>query len=239
MMPAILLDKVEKTLGKKSFAYDLALDGGGIVAVTGASGSGKSTLFHLIAGFETPDGGRVVLDGSDMVGRAPGDRPLTYIFQDHNLFAHLDVATNVALGISPRLKLSAADRAAVDESLAKVGLAGFGKRMPQGLSGGERQRVAFARALVRHRPLLLLDEPFASLDEGLRSDMGDLLAELQSATGILVLMISHDSQEITRLAGRVVTIDGGTVTFFGGVEAWVQSRKDGPANSTGPKKGRI
>jgi thiamine transport system ATP-binding protein len=229
-MPSLRLDQVEKSLGQKRFAYDLDLEGGGIVAVTGPSGSGKSTMFHLIAGFEMPDSGRIVMDAADVAALGPGERPLTYIFQDHTLFAHLDVATNVAIGISPRLKLSSEDWAEVSDSLAKVGLAGFEKRMPQALSGGERQRVAFARALVRHRPLLLLDEPFASLDEGLRHDMGDLLLELQRTTGIMVLMISHDSQEIGRLAGRVVGIDAGKIVFSGTSEDWVRLRKDGRHN---------
>lgn len=238
-MSSIRVDHAEKLLGQKRFVYDLDLEGGGIVAVTGPSGSGKSTLFHLIAGFEAPDSGRIVMDGADMAGLGPGERPLTYIFQDHNLFAHLDVATNVAIGISPRLKLSFADRQEVGESLSKVGLSGFEKRMPQALSGGERQRVAFARALVRHRPFLLLDEPFASLDESLRRDMGDLLLELQQATGIMVLMISHDSQEITRLAGRVIGIDAGTTVFSGSSEEWNALRKEARHDSSRPKKGRI
>jgi thiamine transport system ATP-binding protein len=229
-MPSLRLDRVGKTLGQNHFTYDLDLEGGGIVAVTGPSGSGKSTLFHLIAGFETPDSGRIMMEGADVASLGPGERPLTYIFQDHNLFAHLDVATNVAIGISPRLKLSPADWAAVSDSLGKVGLSGFEKRMPQALSGGERQRVAFARALVRHRPLLLLDEPFASLDESLRHDMGDLLLELQRTTGIMVLVISHDSQEIGRLAERVVGIDAGKIVFSGPSEAWVRLRKDGRRN---------
>lgn len=223
-MTSLTLDHVTRTLGGKVFAYDLALEGGGIVAVTGASGSGKSTMFHLIAGFEKPENGRVVMDGVDVANLAPGERPLTYIFQDHNLFAHLDVATNVAIGISPRLKLSDEDRRAVDESLSKVGLSGFGTRMPQALSGGERQRVAFARALVRHRPFLLLDEPFASLDEGLRCDMGDLLAELQRESGIMVLMISHDGKEIGRLADRVIIVEHGRAGFSGTTDEW-QARR--------------
>lgn len=224
-MPAIRLDNVRKRLGSKEFAYDLVLDGGGIVALTGPSGSGKSTLFHLLAGFEVPDTGRILIDGADMAGRALGERPLTYIFQDHNLFAHLDVATNVGIGISPQLKLSSGDHDAVRAALAKVGLAGFERRLPQALSGGERQRVAFARALVRRRPLLLLDEPFASLDEQLRRDMGDLLVELQGETGIIVLVISHDSQEIKRLAGRVVTIDAGRIAFSGTTNEWQSDRE--------------
>lgn len=219
-MPSIRLDQVEKTLGQRRFAYDLDLAGAGIVAVTGPSGSGKSTMFYLIAGFEMPDKGHVLLDGADMAGLSPGERPLTYIFQDHNLFAHLDVATNVGIGISPRLKLSTTDRDSVRQALARVGLGGFESRMPQALSGGERQRVAFARALVRRRPILLLDEPFASLDEALRRDMGDLLVDMQRSTGIMVLMISHDSQEIARLADRVVAIDGGRIAFSGPVESW-------------------
>lgn len=231
-MPAIRLEAVEKMLGAERFAYDLALDDGGIVAVTGPSGSGKSTMFHLIAGFEMPDAGRILLDGKDMSGASPGERPLTYVFQDHNLFAHLDVATNVAIGISPRLKLTDADKDRVHAALAKVGLAGFGGRMPPALSGGERQRVAFARALVRQRPFLLLDEPFASLDEALRREMGELLAELREATGIMVLMISHDSQEIVRLAGRVVTIGGGGITFSGSTEEWLRHREEHRHNDT-------
>jgi thiamine transport system ATP-binding protein len=226
-MPSLRLEKVRKTLGQKRFSYDFDIRGGGIVAVTGPSGSGKSTLFHLIAGFELPDSGRVVMDGADVASLGPGERPLTYIFQDHNLFAHLDVATNVAIGISPRLKLSPVDLAEVSEALAKVGLAGFDKRMPQALSGGERQRVAFARALVRHRPLLLLDEPFASLDEDLRREMGDLLLELQETTGAMVLMIGHDTEEISRLAGRVLAIDTGEIAFHGALEDWLRQRKEG------------
>ncbi|MGV3550469.1 thiamine ABC transporter ATP-binding protein [Rhizobium sp.] len=231
-MPMIRLDSVEKALGARRFAYDLTLDGGGIVAVTGPSGSGKSTLFHLLAGFETPDLGHVLIDGADMAGVSPGERPLTYIFQDHNLFAHLDVATNVAIGISPRLKLSAEDKDRVQAALARVGLTGFGRRMPQALSGGERQRVAFARAMVRRRPLLLLDEPFASLDEQLRREMGDLLAELREASDIMVLMISHDASEIARLADSVVTIDGGRIGFSGSTEEWLKRRQERGHNYT-------
>lgn len=225
MTPGIRLDMATIGYEGRSFVYDLSLSGGGIVAVTGASGAGKSTMFHLIAGFVAPDAGRILLDGVDMAGRSPGERPLTYIFQDHNLFAHLDVATNIALGLSPRLKLSREQSDEIAEALDKVGLAGFEKRMPGALSGGERQRVAFARALVRHRPFLLLDEPFASLDENLRSAMGELVVELQRETGMLVLMISHNSHEIATIADRVIEIRDGRIGFAGSRDQWSAARE--------------
>jgi thiamine transport system ATP-binding protein len=218
MTPSVQLDNAGLDYAEGRFSYTLELDGAGVVAVTGPSGAGKSTMFHLIAGFEVPRFGRVLLDGRDMAGLSPGERPLTYIFQDHNLFAHLDVETNVALGISPALRLGPADWAAVALALEKVGLAGFGK--PRGLSGGERQRVAFARALVRKRPILLLDEPFASLDEPLRRSMGDLMVALQRESGMLVLIITHDRQETIRLADRVVEIREGRVAGVMSAESW-------------------
>jgi thiamine transport system ATP-binding protein len=221
----LTLQAVETRLGQQDFRYDIALAGAGIVAIAGPSGAGKSTLFHLIAGFEAPKRGRILMNGVDVASLAPGKRPLTYIFQDHNLFAHLDVFTNVALGIAPSLRLSAADRAQISGALDKVGLGGFEKRMTQQLSGGERQRVAFARALVRKRPFLLLDEAFASLDEALRLSLGDLLVRLQRDNHMMVLMISHDRGEILRLADLVVEIRNGRNAFAGDAGAWRQFAK--------------
>jgi thiamine transport system ATP-binding protein len=220
--PELHLQAVETRFGQRSFHYDLNLDGPGIVAISGPSGAGKSTLFQLIAGFEVPISGRIIMEGADVTGLAPGKRPITVIFQDHNLFAHLDVFTNIALGISPSLTLSVSDRAGISEALANVGLTGFEKRMTRQLSGGERQRVAFARALVRDKPFLLLDEAFASLDESLRIDMGDLLKTLQRDHRMMVLMISHDRREIARLADRVVEIHDGRNIFSGDVDGWRQ-----------------
>lgn len=225
MSPELRLQAVETRLGQQDFHYDFTLDGPGIVAISGPSGAGKSTLFQLIAGFEMPKGGRILMDGMDVAALPPGRRPLTVIFQDHNLFAHLDVFTNVALGISPSLRLTDIDRKRISAALADVGLAGFEKRMTQPLSGGERQRVAFARALVRRRPFLLLDEAFASLDEALRLAMGDLLVRLQKQGEMMVLMISHDRDEITRLADRVVEIRNGRNIFAGSVAAWNEIAK--------------
>jgi thiamine transport system ATP-binding protein len=223
--PELTLQAVETRLGQQDFHYDIALDGPGIVAISGPSGAGKSTLFHLLAGFEVPRSGRIVMNGADVASLPPGKRPLTYIFQDHNLFAHLDVFTNVALGISPSLRLTAADRTRISEALDNVGLSGFEKRTTLELSGGERQRVAFARALVRKRPFLLLDEAFASLDEALRLSLGELLMRLQQDNRMMVLMISHDRNEILRLADRIVEIRNGRNVFAGDTVAWKQFAK--------------
>lgn len=215
MSQAIELSGVELMLGSHRFAFELAIPAGAFVAVTGRSGSGKSTLFNILAGFETPDAGRVLLGGGDMAAIQPGRRPVSLVFQDNNLFAHLDVFTNVALGVSPSLRLDASARAAVSGALSRVGLTGFETRMPATLSGGEKQRAAFARALVRKRPVMLLDEPFAALDPALRHQMGKLLSALHRDEGFTVLMITHDPDEARRLADRFILIEAGQVARQG------------------------
>jgi thiamine transport system ATP-binding protein len=209
MHDGIVLDQVELTLGTTGFRFDCRLQGGAITAIAGPSGAGKSTLLNLIAGFEQPQAGRILLAGMDHTRSHPSERPVSLVFQDHNLFAHLDIFTNVALGVSPSMRLMDADRQSVDDALNRVGLAGFGPRMPGSLSGGERQRAAFARALVRKRPILLLDEPFASLDPELRVQMADLLVALHRETGNTVVIVTHDRDEIRRVADRVLLVEHG------------------------------
>ncbi|MGH6806246.1 MAG: ATP-binding cassette domain-containing protein [Ensifer adhaerens] len=204
--------------------FDCTIEPGGIVAVTGASGSGKSTLFHVIAGFEEPDRGEVRILGKTMAGRAPAERPVSVVFQDNNLFAHLDVATNVGFGVSPSLRLSAADRTRIDDALGRVGLDGFGKRLPPTLSGGERQRVALARALVRRRPLLLLDEPFAALDPGMRAGMRALLQDLHEQENNTILMITHHPDDVRALADSVLFLDQGRIIAHDPVERFLERR---------------
>ncbi|MNH99073.1 Thiamine import ATP-binding protein ThiQ [compost metagenome] len=137
----------------------------------------------------------------------PSERPVSVVFQDHNLFAHLDIFTNVALGLNPSLRLSPQDRDRAENALVRVGLAGFGKRMPGSLSGGEKQRAAFARALLRNKPVLLLDEPFAALDADLRLQMSALLLDLHKETANTVVMITHDREEIARIADRILHVE--------------------------------
>ncbi|MBB4954927.1 thiamine transport system ATP-binding protein [Agrobacterium vitis] len=208
---AVTLDNITLTLGTVDFAFDGQIQPGKITAITGASGSGKSTLLNLIAGFELPTHGRVLINGQDAAALSPGERPVSLVFQDHNLFAHLDLATNIGLGIHPSLRLTMADQASIAQALQRVGLAGFEKRKPASLSGGEKQRAAFARALVRQKPVLLLDEPFAALDPGLRASMAELLLALHRETANTVLIVTHDPRDVERLADEVIVIDHGTI----------------------------
>lgn len=212
---AVQLDRVRLRLGTRDFDLDCAFPQGRVTAVVGASGSGKSTLLNLVAGFELPDSGRVMIGGRDVTTFDPSERPVSSIFQDNNLFAHLDVFTNVALGVSPTLRLHAEDRQRINIALARVGLSGFDKRLPGTLSGGERQRAALARALVRKKPVMLLDEPFAALDPGLRAGMSSLLLDLHQETNNAVIIVSHHPEDIKRLARRVVFLDRGRVVFAG------------------------
>ncbi len=211
MHDGIVLENLALKLGTTGFDFDCRIENGAITAIAGPSGAGKSTLLNLIAGFERPQSGRILIAGTEQTVSHPSERPISVVFQDHNLFAHLDIFTNVALGISPSMRLSATDRDRIKTALSRVGLAGFGKRMPGSLSGGEKQRAAFARALLRNRPVLLLDEPFASLDTDLRLQMSDLLIELHRETSNTVVMITHDREEIARVADRVVRVEAGRV----------------------------
>ncbi|WP_430257842.1 ATP-binding cassette domain-containing protein [Neorhizobium sp. IRS_2294] len=211
MADSIRLEKIALQLGTKRFSFDIAMTDGAITAVTGPSGSGKSTLLNLIAGFEIPESGRILIAGEDVTHAHPSKRPISLVFQDNNLFAHLDLVTNIGLGVDPSLKLSREDRARISQSLERVGLAGFETRKPGTLSGGERQRAAFARVLVRKRTVLLMDEPFAALDPELRSSMASLLLDLHRETGNTVVIVSHDRAEVQKLADVVVAVGDGTI----------------------------
>jgi len=206
-----------------AMVFDLALARGGCLALLGPSGAGKSTLLSLIAGFERPLAGRVLIAGQDVTAWKPADRPVTSLFQEHNLFAHLTAAENVGLGLDPGLRLSAGQRQAVDEALARVGLAGLEKRRPAQLSGGQRQRVALARSLARDRPLLLLDEPFSALDPGLRLEMLDLVRQLQVEGGLTVVMVSHNPQDALRIAGETAFVHDGRVVAHGPTRRLLES----------------
>lgn len=195
--------------------FDLAVEKGEVMAVIGPSGAGKSTLLALIGGFEIPQAGRVGIDGADITGLAPDARPVTTLFQDYNLFAHLTVAQNVGLGLHPGLRLSADDRVAVAWGLEQVGLTGFEERLPGQLSGGERQRVAIARCILRKRPVLMLDEAFAALGPALRREMLQLVLKLKERNGLTILMVTHDPGDAAFAADRTAFVSAGKVVMSG------------------------
>ncbi len=212
---AVLLDAVRFDWGDMAMQFDLAVASGESVAIVGPSGSGKTTLLNLIAGFEAPLSGHIAIGGQPVTGVAPAERPVSMVFQENNLFAHLTVFDNVAIGIDPGLRLMAQDLQAVADALARVGLDGKEKRLPGQLSGGERQRVALARVLVRRNPVLLLDEPFAALGPALRADMIGLLQALQRETGMTLLLVTHQPEDALALGGKLAFVEAGRITAFG------------------------
>ncbi len=203
----ITLENLLIRLGSFTLSADFTIPNG-ITAVIGPSGGGKSSLLLTIAGFIDPAKGQVQFDNKFAV-KNPGDRPVTMLFQEHNLFPHMTVAQNVGLGARPDLKLSSDQRAQVDLVLAEVDLANLGSRYPADLSGGQRQRVALARALLRQRPVLLLDEPFAALGPALRREMLDLVHTLRDRQNHNLLMVTHDPDDALRIADRVILVADG------------------------------
>lgn len=188
---------------------DLAVPKGARCAVLGPSGAGKSTLLNAIAGFVRPKAGRVLWEGREIDGMPPGERPVTILFQDQNLFPHLTVERNLALGLAPDGRMGPEVAARVAQALERTGLAGLGGRKPGQLSGGQQGRAALARALLRARPLLLLDEPFAALGPALKDEMLALVAEVAGETGATVLMVTHDPQDARRFADLTILVAEG------------------------------
>lgn len=199
------------TLGEFSVSADVTIPAGGVTALMGASGSGKSTILSAVAGFLTPAAGRITIGGQDMTDRTPSDRPLSILFQDNNLFPHLSVAQNVGLGLRPDLKLSPDQMEARREVLARVGLEGLDGRKPRDLSGGQQSRAALARALLRGRQWLLLDEPFSALGPALRADMLALVRQTARDEGLSVLMVTHDPADARTLADHTCVLADGTL----------------------------
>ncbi|HJP26078.1 MAG TPA: thiamine ABC transporter ATP-binding protein [Arenicellales bacterium] len=191
------------------------LERGECLAVIGPSGAGKSTLLSLIAGFERLISGSIRINGRDYTTAEPADRPVTSLFQEHNLFAHLSVKKNVGLGRHPGLRLNQKDHLAIDQALEAVGLSGYHHRLPESLSGGERQRVALARCLCREHPLMLLDEPFAALDPALRSEMRGLIHQLIKSHDLTVIMVSHHPDEAAEIASSGIFLHQGELKAKG------------------------
>lgn len=205
--------------GDNTMAYNLEIQAGECIALIGPSGGGKTTLLNLIAGFLPPHSGRILFKGQGFTNLPPDQRPLTILFQEHNLFPHLTVTENIGIGLHPGLRLSDAHKQSITEAIENVELGGMENRLPKELSGGQRQRVALARSLVRQQPLLLLDEPFSALDPGLRLQMLNLVRKLQAEKGLTVLMASHNPEDSKLIADRVAYIDSGKIAVHGHPES--------------------
>src|SRR5712671_6092608 len=205
----------------------LTIEKGELFALLGPSGCGKTTLLRMIAGLETPDSGRILIDGIDVTSRPPYARPVNMMFQSYALFPHMDVAANIAFG----LRQEGMDRqrivARVGEMLALVQMSNYGGRRPHELSGGQRQRVALARALAKMPKLLLLDEPLAALDRKLRAETRLELIGIQERVGTTFLLVTHDQEEALGMASRIAVMNRGRVVQTGApaeIYEWPASR---------------
>ncbi len=189
----------------------IAIEAGEFFTLLGPSGCGKTTLLRMIAGFDLPDGGRILLNGEDLAERPPEQRPVRTVFQSYALFPHMSVEGNIAFPLQMAKTPAAEIPGKVQAALEDVRLVGFGKRYPHELSGGQKQRVAIGRALVTHPKVLLLDEPLAALDAKLREEMQIELINLQKEVGITFVYVTHDQTEALALSHRIAVMNQGRV----------------------------
>jgi putative spermidine/putrescine transport system ATP-binding protein len=216
-VPAVRLEHLVKRYGEVEAVsgIDLEIGDGEFFSMLGPSGSGKTTTLRMIAGFEAPTEGRILLHGKDVTGVPPFDRDVNTVFQDYALFPHMTVGENVAYGLTVR-KTPAAERASrTAEAMRMVRLEGYEKRRPAQLSGGQRQRVALARALVNRPRVLLLDEPLGALDLKLREQMQIELKEIQQQVGITFIYVTHDQEEALTMSNRLAVFNAGRIEQVG------------------------
>ena len=208
----IRLDNVFLADDTLPMTFDLQVAEGERIAIIGPSGAGKSTLLNLIAGFVLPTQGNIWLNGENHTRSAPYERPVSMLFQENNLFPHLSVQQNLALGLKTSLKLTALEQNQIEQVVDAVGLTSFLSRLPNSLSGGQKQRVALARCLLRDKPILLLDEPFSALDPELRMDMLNLIDELCHSKNLTLLLVTHQPSELTGKVDRMLRIENGRIS---------------------------
>lgn len=195
--------------------FTLSVQQGERLAVLGPSGAGKSTLLNLIAGFLPPASGTILINDQPHTTTPPARRPVSMLFQENNLFHHLTVRQNIALGMHPGLKLNPAQTASLQTIAGQMSIDSLLDRLPGELSGGQRQRVALARCLVREQPVLLLDEPFSALDPALRQEMLTLVSDVCQRQHLTLLMVSHSVEDAARIAPRSLVVADGRIAWDG------------------------
>jgi putrescine transport system ATP-binding protein len=215
--PIIRIENVTKRFGGVTAvdAVRLEIARGEFFCLLGGSGSGKTTLLRMLAGLDLPDEGRIVIDGEDMTATPAYRRPVNMMFQSYALFPHLSVEQNVAFGLQEEKRPKAEIETRVREALDMLEMGKFAARKPHQLSGGQRQRVAFARALVKHPKILLLDEPLAALDKKLRERAQFELVNLRDRVGITFVMVTHDQEEAMSMASRIALMNHGRIVQTG------------------------
>mgnify|MGYP001000333698 CR=1 FL=1 len=207
----LTLDNLEWRHPPYQMHYTLHAAAGERLAILGTSGAGKSTLLNLIAGFLPAHSGRLLINGADTTAAPPAARPISMLYQEHNLFSHLNVRDNIAIGLSPNLKLTPDQRAQLQATAEKTGLAGLLDRLPEQLSGGQKQRVALARCLLRDRPLLLLDEPSLGLAPIIIAQIFDIIRDIRDQ-GITIFLVEQNAHKALQIADRGYILELGQIT---------------------------
>ncbi|MBE2895207.1 thiamine ABC transporter ATP-binding protein [Spirabiliibacterium falconis] len=207
----IALSDVAFRFDNTEFLFNLQIQKGEHIALVGKSGAGKSTLLNLMAGFLLPQRGQIWLNAQNHSNTAPYLRPVSMLFQEHNLFNHLTCAQNMLLGLQPHLKATAHHYAQIEEIAQHMDISALLDRTPEALSGGQKQRVALARTLLRDKPILLLDEPFSALDPQLRSDMLTLISTISQTKQLTVVMVTHQLREVEHVIDRTLVVENGKI----------------------------
>ena len=216
-MSYLEIQRLEKSFGTNRVVKDfnLSIEKGEFISLLGPSGCGKTTVLRMVAGFETPSAGVIVIDGQDVTNQRPNQRNIGMVFQSYALFPNLTVAQNVGFGLKVAGKPKAEIAATVQEMLELIGLPTLGSRFPFQLSGGQQQRVALARALAVRPRVLLLDEPLSALDAKIRVSLRTEIREIQQRLGITTLFVTHDQEEALSMSDRVVVMNGGVAEQVG------------------------